>query len=101
MSDHSSSRPATSEPVIAAPTTPGSASASSSTRARTRSRSPGVNISAGRDRQQLAAQLLDLVPELRGVLEPQLFRRGEHLLLERHYQPLELLRRHALDLGAT
>src|SRR5436305_13458399 len=45
-------------------------------------------------RRQVAAQLLDLVPELRRVLEPQLLGRLEHLLLERDHQLLEIVPRH-------
>src|SRR5215211_3904659 len=47
---------------------------------------------------ELAAQLLDLVSQLRCVLEPKLLRGGEHLLLERDDEALEFRRRHALDL---
>src|SRR5919202_4397762 len=53
------------------------------------------------ERVQLAPQILDLVPELGGVLEPQLLGRREHLLLERDHEPLELLGAHAFDLLAV
>ena len=45
------------------------------------------------------AQRLDLVAQLRGVLEAQLLGRREHLLLERDDELLDLLARHALDLA--
>ena len=48
---------------------------------------------------QLAAQLLDLVAELRGVLEAELLGGEVHLLLERDDELLELVARHPLDLG--
>src|SRR5512132_1551477 len=64
-------------------------------------RQVGASESLGRclrrGRDELAAQILDLVTELRGVLEAQLLRRREHLLLELDDQLLELGRRHALD----
>ena len=41
---------------------------------------------------ELAPELLDLVAQLRGVLEPQLLGGGEHLLLERDHELLELAR---------
>src|SRR6185437_5058491 len=47
---------------------------------------------------QLAPQLLDLVAELRRVLEAQLLRGDVHLFLERDDELLELLARHAFDL---
>ena len=53
------------------------------------------------ERVQLAAQLLDLVAELGRVLEPQLLGRGEHLLLERDHELLELAAIEALDLLAA
>src|SRR5436190_14581071 len=49
---------------------------------------------------ELVAEVLDLVPELRRVLEPQLLGRGEHLLLELDDQLLELLRRANLLVSA-
>ena len=45
---------------------------------------------------EVSAQLLDLVAELGGVLEPELLSRREHLLLELDDQLLDLLGRHAL-----
>ena len=53
----------------------------------------------GRERRELAPQLLDLVAELGRVLEAELLGGGEHLLLERDHELLELVSRHALDLG--
>src|SRR4051795_739024 len=50
----------------------------------------------GGERHELPPQLLDLVPQLGGVLEAQLLRRGEHLLLELDHELLELLARHPL-----
>ena len=47
------------------------------------------------ERDQVAAELLDLVAQLRRVLEAQLLGRLEHLLLERDHELLELLARHA------
>src|SRR6266536_1618048 len=44
---------------------------------------------------QLPPQVLDLVPELGGVLETQLLGGGEHLLLELNHELLELGRRHS------
>src|SRR5579872_887290 len=55
----------------------------------------------GRDGEQLATELLDLVAQLRGVLEAQLLGGGEHLLLELDHEALELLARHPLDLLAA
>src|SRR5215217_2400896 len=52
-------------------------------------------------RKELAPQVLDLIAQLRGVLEPQLLRRREHLLLELHDELLEFLLRHPLHLGAA
>ena len=49
--------------------------------------------------EQLAAQLLDLVSQLGGILEPELLGRGEHLLLELDDQPVDLLRLQPFDLG--
>src|SRR5712691_5701822 len=46
---------------------------------------------------ELAPERLDLVAQLRCVLEPQLLRGGEHLLLQLDDQLLELARRHAFD----
>src|ERR1700751_5050152 len=50
------------------------------------------------ERLQVAPQVLDLVAELRGVLESQLLGGEVHLLLERDHELLELLARHPLDL---
>src|SRR5207245_3890814 len=60
-----------------------------------------VRISGRSQGEQLAPQLLDLVAELRRVLEAQLLRRREHLLLQLDHQTLELLARHPLDLLAA
>src|SRR5262249_8460837 len=48
------------------------------------------------ERGQLAAQVLDLVAELGGVLEAELLRGGEHLLLERDHELLEVIAGHPL-----
>ena len=48
---------------------------------------------------ELAPELLDLVPELRGVLEAQLLGGEVHLLLEGDDELVELVARHPLDLG--
>src|SRR3954453_16390918 len=56
----------------------------------------------GFDLVQLAAEDLDLVAELGCVLEAEVVRGGEHLLLELHDRARDLLRRHALlVLGAA
>src|SRR5262245_6838788 len=49
-------------------------------------------------RVQLAAELLDLVAELRGVLEAELLRGDVHLLLERDDELLDLVPAHPRDL---
>src|SRR5262245_32908285 len=67
------------------------------TRARGFLRRPALGRRLG-ERVQLAAQLLDLVAELRGVLEAELLCRDVHLLLERHDELLELLAAHPGDL---
>ena len=54
----------------------------------------------GSDLLQVAAQLAQLVAQLRGVLEAQLLGRREHLLLELDDQPLELVRRQLLGRAA-
>src|SRR3954469_26022466 len=53
----------------------------------------------GADGEELVAQRLELVAQLRGVLEAQLLGGREHLLLERDDELLDLLARHALDLA--
>src|SRR5437763_17204833 len=57
-----------------------------------RSGSSGRALGEG---EELAAELLYLVPELRGVLEPELLGRREHLLLEVDDAPLDLGAAHA------
>src|SRR5262245_47221565 len=52
-----------------------------------------------RQRLELATELLDLVAELRSVLEAELLGGEVHLLLERDDEFLELLARHPLDVG--
>src|SRR3972149_7677136 len=55
-----------------------------------------LSLSSGRRRrEQLPAQLLDLVSELGGVLEAQLLGGRVHLLLEGDDEPLELPGAHA------
>src|SRR6476660_5446619 len=54
-----------------------------------------------RERDEVAADALDLVAQLGGVLEAQLLGGLEHLLLERDDELLELLAVHALDLVAA
>src|SRR4051794_23112673 len=56
--------------------------------------------SGGLDRDQLPPQLLDLVAQLRRVLEAQLLGRREHLLLEGDDEALQLRAVHALHLAA-
>src|SRR5438105_3861414 len=51
--------------------------------------------------EELAAELLDLVPELRRILEPELLGGREHLLLEVDDEALYLAAAHALHLAAT
>src|SRR5262245_21157298 len=78
--------------------TPGTA------RAARKAKSPGTTLavtcglrgSLGRRRGlvELSAQVADLVAQLRRVLEPQLLRRREHLLLERDDRLLDLVRLH-------
>src|SRR6266511_2663457 len=58
-----------------------------------------AGLGAGLDRVELAAQLLDLVAEPGRILEAQVVRRGEHLLLELDDRPRDLLRRHRLLAG--
>src|SRR5947207_749028 len=53
------------------------------------------------ERLEIPTQVLDLVAELRRVLEPQLLGGEVHLLLERDHELLELLARHPLDLRRT
>src|SRR6478672_2464501 len=53
----------------------------------------------GRHGLELAAELLDLVPQLGRVLEAELLGGHVHLLLERDDELLQLLRAHALDLA--
>src|SRR5436189_287689 len=62
--------------------------------------SRSLSRSLGRGGHELAAEILDLVTQLRCVLEPQLLGRGEHLLLELDDQFLELARRHSLHVLA-
>src|SRR5687768_9238257 len=57
-------------------------------------------LPGGLDLVELAPQALDLVAQLRGVLESQLVRRQEHLLLELDHGPRDLLRAHGLDIRA-
>src|SRR3954453_13622054 len=63
-----------------------------------RVRRPGASRGPGLGFQlvQLAAQRLDLVAQLGRVLEAQVVRGGEHLLLELDDGPAQLLGRHAL-----
>ena len=57
--------------------------------------------SSARDLPQVAAQLAQLVAQLRGVLEAQLLGGREHLLLELDDHPLELVLRHLLGRAAA
>src|SRR5271165_1130568 len=58
---------------------------------------PIAGGSLGRlDLPQVAADLAELVAQLGGVLEPQVLRGGQHLLLELHRHPLELVLWHLL-----
>src|SRR5262249_17725132 len=64
-------------------------------------RSPAKLRSRLGERGELAAELLDLIAELRRVLESELLGGGEHLLLERDHELLELGLVHSLDLLAA
>src|SRR3954468_8491848 len=60
--------------------------------------------SGGRGRRggaQLPAQLLDLVAQLGRVLEPQLLRGREHLLLELHDELFDLVAAHAVGFSTA
>src|SRR3954466_11166852 len=50
---------------------------------------------------QLPVESLDLVAELGGVLEAEVLRGGQHLLLQLHHRLADLLGRHALGFAVT
>src|SRR3989442_15892718 len=59
-----------------------------------RSRGPGRGY-------QFAAELLDLVAKLGGILEPELLRRSEHLFLQLDDELLEVARRQPFEVLAA